>query len=393
MSNNGGSPTAKQAAVGTHFLFNIAEGVRILAEKWNSAPRFRPIAGNGDPAALEDWYFAAWSYNGFAFSNHPLNPARDPLRGAGQDMLYHCSDASAPSYQGGRFGYGDYTYPERVYGCMRFPPKRNGVRMWAAQTFDMPHFESETVAKAFDPKNFTDCENGGFSGGCPKMDFPTSLTIPRTPTPTPTPTPGTGTPTPTPSVTPSPTATPSVTPTPLPPIVVVTHPDTTPPIDASLAIPMFGSPVIAISAPASIELSLSTGGVATSAAASVRNIGTWLGLYRVRTSSPWIVVRHPGDASDRSIDAGVVVGAETEVVTQAPTTTRPRLAQAGYVSSLIITLAPAFVPPGTTTGSVWIEPIFGAGTPFKIDVTIRNAGNNQVPLPFRAFAPGVASED
>ena len=126
-----GVPSARQAIIGTDFLFNIAAGVQILADKWNSAPAFRPIAGNGDPSALEDWYYAIWAYNGFAFSNHPLNPDLDPLRGAGTSFIYHCYDPSAPSYQdtgsGPKYQYGDYTYAERVYGCMRFPPKSSSA--------------------------------------------------------------------------------------------------------------------------------------------------------------------------------------------------------------------------------------------------------------------------
>src|SRR5690606_6177359 len=123
MGNNTGTPSSKQALVGTHFAFNLAEGMRILADKWNQAPRFRPIAGEGDPAALEDWYYAIWSYNGFAFTNHPLNPDRDPLRaGAADSPIYHCFDDTAPSYVQGSgtlpvYTYGDYTYQERVYGC------------------------------------------------------------------------------------------------------------------------------------------------------------------------------------------------------------------------------------------------------------------------------------
>ena len=132
MSNPTGNATAKQALVGTHFLFNLAESVRILADKWNQAPELRPIAGDGNPAFLENWYFAIWSYNGFASANHPLfnideefawiehpeHPWRDPLRGE----VFHCWDPEAPNYALG-FGYGDYTYPERVYGCMRYPPR------------------------------------------------------------------------------------------------------------------------------------------------------------------------------------------------------------------------------------------------------------------------------
>ena len=126
-----GVPSARQALIGTDFLFNLAEGARLLATKWNEAPQLRPIAGNGDPAMLEDWYFAIWSYNGFAMANHPLNPNLDPLRGGGlgvgPEPVFHCNDPNAPGYQllsGGSLKYvqGDYTYPERVYGCIRYPP-------------------------------------------------------------------------------------------------------------------------------------------------------------------------------------------------------------------------------------------------------------------------------
>ena len=34
----------------------------------------------GSPVLLENWYYAIWSYNGFAETNHPLNPFRDPLQ-------------------------------------------------------------------------------------------------------------------------------------------------------------------------------------------------------------------------------------------------------------------------------------------------------------------------
>ena len=40
--------------------------------KVEPAPEFRPIVGNRDPAVIEDWYYALWGYNGFAFKNHPL---------------------------------------------------------------------------------------------------------------------------------------------------------------------------------------------------------------------------------------------------------------------------------------------------------------------------------
>ncbi len=74
MQNVSGVPTLDQAMIGGHYAFNIARGARILAEKWNAAPEFRPIVGNRDVSVIEDWYYALWGYNGFAFKNHPLEP-------------------------------------------------------------------------------------------------------------------------------------------------------------------------------------------------------------------------------------------------------------------------------------------------------------------------------
>ena len=55
-----------------------------------------------------------------AFSNHPLNPVKDPLRGS----VWHCGDPNAPGY--GFFERSDYTYTEDVYGCLRHPPVPGG---------------------------------------------------------------------------------------------------------------------------------------------------------------------------------------------------------------------------------------------------------------------------
>ena len=52
---DGGWPSRQQALVATLYLFNIARGAVILADKWNYAPEGRPIAGTdteGDPLVL-----------------------------------------------------------------------------------------------------------------------------------------------------------------------------------------------------------------------------------------------------------------------------------------------------------------------------------------------------
>ncbi|MBI5946619.1 MAG: hypothetical protein HY875_00590 [Chloroflexi bacterium] len=424
-----GVPSARQATIGTHFLFNIAEGVRILADKWNSAPRYRPIAGTGDPAALEDWYFAIWSYNGFAFSNHPLNPDRDPLRGD----VYHCENETAPGY--GMFFYSSYTYPERVYGCMRYPPARDARPMWAAQAFLMPALTREPVSAAFNPKNFLDCQEAGFSGtatACRAMDFPTAL--------------------------------------PDDPATKVddstrTHADTTAPPDPKWASTYLGAPVLSVVGPTAATLNAYADGTASSTSITVRNTGKWIAPFRVRSSVPWLVARHPGDATTVSIDGGVAIGAETKVVlesakkvslniyvkdepiltaqatiitvnssasmdpgdtfviddehvlvTAVPSLTqvavlrgqdgttalshtfgtpvmwlKPAKTQPGYQSQLVVTLVSSLVPPGGATARIWVEPLYGSGPVFEMVVEAVKAGTPE-PLKYRVHAPGLAAE-
>ncbi len=413
MSNGSGTASARQAVIGTHFLFNIAEGVRILADKWNSAPRFRPIAGQGDPAFVEDWYYAIWSYNGFAFSNHPLNPNLNPLRGGSipeppgsptptatatatpsisasptatpgtptptppppipvtaYSPIYHCFEKTAPSYQAlangqPKFGYGDYTYQERVYGCMKYPPRRAPVgspsgapatiQFWPSQEVSMPDFQNPSVAAAFAPENFVQCETAGFSGGCPNMDFTTNSPPRSTP-----------------------------------------HPDTTAPVNLALGATYLGAPSLSVETAPGVSISIGSDGVPSRSAFSVRNVGTWIAAFRIRSSDSWIVVRHAGDASGRSLDGGVAVGAETDVVTQQASAGPPvrlRVAQKGYVSNLIVTVTSA-APRGTTTGKVWVEPLFGGGAPVEITVEVVN-GSSGPPAPEhkrRAVIPDLRSD-
>jgi hypothetical protein len=444
-----GVPSARQAIIGTDFLFNIAEGVRILAAKWNSAPASRPIAGNGDPAMLEDWYYAIWSYNGFAFSNHPLNPNLDPLRGGGTAApVYHCNDPSAPGYVpvpgGVKYGAGSYTYPERVYGCMRYPPKVSGVtasdaspkfvigdqavvlgtgdcltvrqspgvqsprivpapggcipdgtpvtitagpvatsgadgdynwwqaqtpigvgwlaepflakndqppvvdpanRLWPPQVFNMPNLAIPAVAEAFKVQNFTACDDAdSFLNGCPEMDFPTII----------------------------------------PDAKIAPHPDSTGAVDPGQAAQFIGSPTLQVTGPSTATLD-ATGGNATSVQVTVRNVGTFIAPFRVRTTADWLVARHPGDPVVRTLDGGVAIGGETQVVTQST----PRVAQAGYASVLTVTLDPSVMPGGTSTATLYVEPLLGGGSTFTMTVTATKGPDN---YQFRVSVPGLAGD-
>ncbi|MCK9517537.1 MAG: hypothetical protein M0R74_00710 [Dehalococcoidia bacterium] len=351
MENADGTPTGPQAVIGTHFLFNIAEGVRILAYKWNSAPTYRPIAGNGDPAMLEDWYYAIWSYNGFANTNHPLydvnhvdwwdnhpnNPWRHPLR----PDAYHCGEKSAPGFN--NFNYGDFTYPERVYGCVRYPARdKHGVRLWEPQTFNMPDFNLPEIASAFSLASWRACAG---ELQCAGMDFPTTIQREG--------------------------------------VDITPHRDTTPPRSPSEAYSLLGDPHFSFSGPSSMSLTGYSDGTSTKGTVTVHNDGTFVGPYRIRTSHPWIIVRHPGDPPSRSLDAGVVVGRETEVVI----TSDPRRTQQGYSSVLEISLAPRQMPPGVSTGTVWIEPLLGSGSTFRIDIVGANGASN---FRYQRVVPNVA---
>jgi MYXO-CTERM domain-containing protein len=61
--------------------------------------------GDNDPDLVEDWYTSIWAYNGLAYSNNPNNPNLTPGRGP-----YNPKNG------------GSYTYQERVFGWMEFPP-------------------------------------------------------------------------------------------------------------------------------------------------------------------------------------------------------------------------------------------------------------------------------
>lgn len=461
-----GVPSARQALIGTDYMANLAEGARILAGKWNSAPSVRPIAGNGDPSKLEDWYFAIWSYNGFALKNHPLDPDLDPLRGGGSSVeaVYHCGDPSAPNYDATSTGQptysrGDFTYGEVIYGCMRYPPylpgqtplasqttpvyqpgdaavitgggctnlrpqpstsgtpitclasgtavtiaggpqTANGYtwwqvttadsktgwvagdflakagtpgggtgtpttpnppalvsaagRLWQPQLFSMPDFSVPAVAAAFQLSNFAACDNAGWSGGCPAMNYPTDVPSAKQP--------------------------------------YTTHTDTTPAVSPSLLNTILGNPVLSVSAPSSIALGISSTGAVSTATITVSNTGTSVAPFRIRTSSDWIVVNHPGDSPARTMDGGVAVGSGTPVVTQPPHGSTPAVTQAGYQSVLQIALDPATTPAGASTGTVIIEPLFGGGVVTTIAINASNAETSSAPLTHHLLAPQVSSD-
>ncbi len=138
-----GEPTPRQVSVATHYAYNIARGAAILVEKWNQAPETRPLVGvdvASEPAAVENWYYAVWSYNGFAgpgsnSSNHPL----DPSFGAWPRSRYQCDGTQSRRR---------YPYQELVWGCMASPPEREGAKLWTPVPATLPDL---TEPQFFEP--------------------------------------------------------------------------------------------------------------------------------------------------------------------------------------------------------------------------------------------------
>lgn len=145
-----GDASARQASIATNYAYNIARGAQILADKWNGAPEQRPIVGTdtgGDPAIVENWYYATWAYNGFTgpgstLSNHPL----DPSFGAWPRPGYLCDGTQARNR---------YPYQELVWGCMTHPDQRNGQLLWQPLPATLPDLTNPQTFTAMGLANWT----------------------------------------------------------------------------------------------------------------------------------------------------------------------------------------------------------------------------------------------
>ena len=92
------------ARVASEPAYNIGTGAGILAVKFNAVPWM----GDQDPAIVENWYYATWAYNGFAYVNNPNNPSLP---------------AGRPPYGSpSALSRGSYPYQELVWGLAAYPP-------------------------------------------------------------------------------------------------------------------------------------------------------------------------------------------------------------------------------------------------------------------------------
>jgi hypothetical protein len=157
-----GWPSHNQSLIATHYLYNIARGSNILVSKWNAAPEVRPVAANGDPRVIESWYYALWSYNGFAFQNHPYlpNPSAWPRTG------YSCSSNLSDGYSHSRTGY---PYQELVLGCAARPPSIGGQRLWSPLGVNLPNLNDPAFDGLTSLSAWQACAG---SSSCAAMDIP-----------------------------------------------------------------------------------------------------------------------------------------------------------------------------------------------------------------------------
>jgi hypothetical protein len=330
MQNTTGIPALRQAMIGGHFAFNIAEGARLLASKWNLAPEIRPLVGERNPRIIEDWYYAIWSYNGFAYVNHPNNPAYDRLR-----PPYRCDGTQSRT---------SYPYQELVLGCISHPPQVNGKSLWTPTSVSLPDYSSA----AFSQEAWRACV---VDGNCAAMDIPTPGRT-QTPTPTPTVTPS-STPTPTPTFAPTPTATPRPTPTPSPTATP------TPPINREA---LLGRPEMAASV-TTVKLGPVTG--LAKAPLTLENRGTGLLAWLATWDRPWLkVVRRQGnECTDEMRYQGVALGVDL----------------GGKPSQLCVAVDATGLPQGTHYATITFQTLYATTKTLQVQV--------EVTVPQRASPP------
>jgi hypothetical protein len=113
-----------------------------------------------------------WSYNGFAFQNHPLNPRFS----AWPRTSYSCG----PSDDGFSHDRSQYPYQELVFGCMTHPPEPDGEPLWEQQPVTLPDLTLAEFAQPLSLENFA-CEDGDVC--FTRMDMPRPAGAHEDPTP------------------------------------------------------------------------------------------------------------------------------------------------------------------------------------------------------------------
>ncbi|MEU6352797.1 hypothetical protein ABZ896_26295 [Streptomyces sp. NPDC047072] len=152
----------QQQAITVDYAANIAAGLRILQEKWNTLYDHGMLVNGGDPRYLENWWFAVWAYNsgfnlpssadpsapwGVGWSNNPVNPTypadRKMFLSSGYD------DARTPNL---------WSYPERVLGWAAYSQQKTDPATGATvRAFSVGHYPADNPPAA-EPAHDTFCK-------------------------------------------------------------------------------------------------------------------------------------------------------------------------------------------------------------------------------------------
>lgn len=122
MRNPGELAADVQQRIAADYRYNIGWGARVLTEKWNAMDFFGAVVGDRDPAVAENWYYAVWAYNNFAFRNHPSNPDYP---------------ADRPQFNGTQSRL-NYPYQELVWGLAANPPREGARPLWDPVALTLP---------------------------------------------------------------------------------------------------------------------------------------------------------------------------------------------------------------------------------------------------------------
>lgn len=134
-------PFNSQRAIALDYAANVAMAVRMLGQKWNELKAAGMDINDGDPAYIENWTFALWTYNtgfypndggpwGVGWFNNPINPVYP----ANRNPFLWGSPADAAHPQ-------DWPYPEKVTG-------------FAAYTLELPQTVTADPASRTYPSSY-----------------------------------------------------------------------------------------------------------------------------------------------------------------------------------------------------------------------------------------------
>lgn len=157
--------------VALDYAENIAAGIQILAQKWNQLAAAGITVNGGNPAYLENWYFAIWAYNsgfhaqsgaapwGLGWTNNPQNSDYPPDRTPFLRNTY--ADAAHPA---------DWPYQERVIGFMESPlVDYHGLRSYSGPASGRPLLTLPSHSLFCASSN--DCDPGYHNPSNPSLDY------------------------------------------------------------------------------------------------------------------------------------------------------------------------------------------------------------------------------